>query len=91
MSLNKDEAVEKARKDMAKRLAISEGDIVIKAVESADFPDAALGASGEDEMSAQVITSGWRIRLRSGDQKLEYRANKDQLRLYNFKGENHKI
>jgi hypothetical protein len=82
---------DRARRDLARRLGADEGEIVIESDEPADFPDAALGAPIEDEMSAQVITSGRRIRLRKGTRSYEYRAGNRQLRLVNFNGENYKI
>jgi hypothetical protein len=91
MSLSKEDAVSRARADLAKRLGISESDIKEEAVEQADFPDMALGAPVEDEMSGQMITSGWRIRLSASGGSHEYRAARDQLRLYNYKGSNYKI
>ncbi len=92
MSLSKEEAVSRARRDLAQRLGVSESDIKEEAVEQADFPDMALGAPVEDEMSGQMITSGWRIRLSAGKGgSHEYRADQNQLRLYNYKGANHKI
>ena len=46
----------------------------------------------EDEMSGQMMTSGWRIRLSAEKHgKYEYRAGDDELRLYNFKGSNYRI
>lgn len=91
MAFSKEEAVEQARHDLAKRLGVSESEIKEEAVESADFPDAALGAPVEDEMSGQMLTSGWRIRLSASGKDYEYRANKNQVRLYNYKGSNYKI
>ena len=91
MALSKEETLKKARKDMAQRLGVSEDEIEGGNVEETDFPDMALGAGTKGEMSGQMITPGWRIRLRSGGQTLEYRANKDQLRLHNYKGANYKI
>jgi hypothetical protein len=91
MALSKEEALKKARQDMAHRVGVSEDDIEGDNVEEMDFPDMALGAGTKGEMSGQMITPGWRIRLRSGGQTLEYRANKDQVRLHNFKGTNYKI
>jgi hypothetical protein len=85
------EALVRARSDLAQRLEVDEQDILEESVESADFPDAALGAPIEDEMSAQVITPGWRIRLKANGKTYEYRANIRQLRLFNFDGENLKI
>lgn len=85
------EAVVRARGDLAQRLRVSEHDILEGSAEPADFPDAALGAPIEDEMSAQVITPGWRIRLKANGKTYEYRASARQVRLFNFNGENYKI
>lgn len=91
MPMNKEEAVEKARKDMAHRLKVSESDVKEQSIEDADFPDMALGAAEGDEMSGQMITRGWRIRLSAAGQSCEYRADKNQLRLYKHKGKNYRI
>ena len=91
MAMSKEEAVEKARQDLAKRLGISESDIKTEALEEADFSDTALGASLGDEMSGQMITPGWRIRFEANGQTVEYRANQHQLRLHNYKGTNYRI
>ena len=91
MSFTKEDAVKRARQDAAQRLGVSETDIEDQAAEEADFPDMALGAAARGEMSGEMITPGWRIRVRSGGETLEYRANKDQLRLYGYKGANHKV
>lgn len=91
MALSKDDAVKRARADLAKRLGVSDSEIKEDAVEQADFPDMALGAPEEDEMSGQMITPGWRIRLSASGKDYEYRAGRDQLRLYNYKGSNHKV
>ena len=88
MAISKEEAVEKARKDLAQRLGVSTSEIKEQSVEEAEFPDMSLGAPAKDEMSGQMITSGWRIRLQAGNQAVEYRANKNQVRLYNYKGQN---
>ncbi len=91
MALSKEEAIEKARKDLAQRLRISESEIAAESVDETDFPDMALGAATKDEMSGQMITPGWRIRLKAGGQTFEYRANKHQVRLYNHKGANYRV
>jgi len=85
------EALVRARADLAQRLGKDENDIAEGSVEQTDFPDAALGAPTEDEMSAQVITPGWRLHLRAEGKTYEYRANERQLRLVDFKGENYRI
>jgi hypothetical protein len=91
MALSKEDAIQKASQDLAQRLSISESDIETEAVETADFPDTALGASVADEMSGQMITPGWRIRLQANGQTFEYRANQHQVRLHNYKGGNYRI
>jgi hypothetical protein len=89
--MNKEEAVEKARNDLAQRLKTDASKINETAVEDADFPDMALGAAEDDEMSGSMMTRGWRIRLSSGGNSYEYRADKNQLRLYKYKGKNYRV
>jgi len=91
MSISKEDAVEKARKDLAQRLKLDASAVKEQSVEDADFPDMALGAAEGDEMSGQMITRGWRIRLSANGQNYEYRADKNQVRLYKFKGKNYRI
>ena len=91
MALSKEDAIKQARADLARRLGVAEDEIREEAVEQADFPDMALGAPVADEMSGQMITSGWRIRLNAGGHKAEYRASRDQLRLYNYQGSNYRL
>jgi len=92
MGSSKEDSVKRARHDLARRLGVSESEIKEETVERADFPDTALGASLKDEMSGQMMTSGWRIRLSAeGQGKFEYRAGDDELRLYNYKGSNYRI
>lgn len=91
MALSKEEAVSRAKADLANRLGTPEGEIREAAVETADFPDTALGAPLDDEMSGQMITSGWRIRLDAAGQSYEYRADRRHLRLVNFQGSNHRV
>ncbi len=91
MALSKEEATEKARKDLAERLGVNESEIAAESVDDTDFPDMALGAATKDEMSGQMITPGWRIRLKAGGETIEYRANRHQVRLYNYKGANYRV
>ena len=88
---SKDGAVENARNDLAKRLKIDPADVKQRSVEDDDFPDMALGAAEDGEMSGQMITSGWRINLEAQGKTYEYRADKNQVRLYKFKGKNYRI
>lgn len=91
MAYSKEEAVGRARKDLAERLGVAETEVEESSVEEADFPNTALGAPLPDEMSGMMIASGWRIRLAAGGENYEYRADRNQLRLYDFKGANYKI
>ena len=91
MSINKDGAVQNARRDLAKRLNIDPADVKERSVEDSDFPDMSLGAAEDGEMSGQMITSGWRIRLDANGKNFEYRADQNQVRLYKYKGKNHRI
>ena len=88
---SKDGAIENARKDLANRLKIDPADVKQKSVEDDDFPDMSLGAAEDGEMSGQMITPGWRIRLEAQVKTYEYRADKNQVRLYNFKCKNYRI
>ena len=91
MATTKTDAVENARNDLAKRLKIDAADVKEHSVEDADFPDMALGAAEEDEMSGMMMTRGWRIKLEAQGQTYEYRADKNQLRAYKFKGKNYRV
>ncbi len=88
MAYSKEDAVTRARRDLAKRLGLKDQDVREGSVDEADFPDTSLGAGADDEMSGQMITRGWRIRLKANNKTYEYRADKNQVRLYNFKGKN---
>ncbi len=50
-----------------------------------------LGAPASDEMSAQMISTGWTINLSAEGKNYEYRGDKYQLRLCGFKGTNYVI
>lgn len=91
MSISKKDAVEKARKDLARRLNLDAGAISEHSVEDSDFPDMSLGAAEDGEMSGQMITPGWRIRLGASGKTYEYRADKNQVRLYKYQGKNYRI
>ncbi len=91
MAYSRDTAVARARADLAGRLGVPEGEVEEASVEEADFPNTALGAPVRGEMSGMMISSGWRIRLKAKGKSYEYRADRNQLRLFGFKGANHKI
>jgi hypothetical protein len=91
MAYSKEDAVARARRDLAARLGVAESEIREESVEQADFPNTALGAPTRGEMSGMMMTSGWRIRLGAAGKSYEYRADRNQVRLYDFKGANYKI
>ena len=91
MSFSCDSAVQRAKRDLAQRLGVAESDIQLASTSEEDFPNSSLGAPIEDEMSAQMISSGWKINLKAGEKNYEYRADKYQLRLREFNGTNYII
>ena len=91
MAMSKEDAVQRARIDLAGRLGVAEDEIKEDTVEDAEFSDASFGAGTAGEMSAQMITPGWRIRLKARGEVYEYRANRNRLRLFNFKGANYSV
>ena len=91
MSFSKESAVERAKQDLAQRLGVPEDEISETGVTETDFPNMSLGAPEDGEMSAQMISTGWRIDLRAGGENYEYRADKYQLRLRGFNGTNYII
>ncbi len=91
MRFNQESAVKKAKTDLAKRLGVEENEIETVSVSEKDFPDMSLGAPVADEMSAQMISSGWQINLKADGKNYEYRADKYQLRLVGFNGTNYII
>lgn len=88
MSFTKETAVTAAKKDLASRLGVDENDIQEISVSDKDFPDMSLGAPVDGEMAAQMISSGWQITFAAGDDEIEYRADKYQIRLCNYQGKN---
>ena len=48
-------------------------------------------AAEDGEMSGQMMTDGWRIQLGAGGKTFEYRADKNQVRLYKYQGKNYRI
>ena len=91
MKFNRETAVERAKEDLARRLKVKESDVKTASVQERDFPDMSLGAPASDEMSAQMISTGWQINLKADGKNYEYRADKYQLRLRGYKGTNHVI
>ena len=88
MSFTKESAAERAKEDLADRLKIDKGDIEVISTEAKEFSDMSLGAPADDEVAAQMIASGWVIKLSAEGKTYEYRADKFQIRLCNYNGSN---
>jgi hypothetical protein len=91
MVFTKESATEKAKNDLAGRLDVEVDTVEVLSIKDQEFPDMSLGATEEGEMSAQMISSGWEIKLGVDGKSYEYRADKYQLRLVDFDGRNHII
>lgn len=91
MKFSQETAVQKAKEDLAQRLGVAANEIEEVSVSETDFPDMSLGAPVDDEMSAQMISTGWKINLNANGKDYEYRGDKYQLRLRGFDGANYKI
>jgi hypothetical protein len=91
MRLTKEDATTAAKHDLADRLGVDKATVKELSVSEKEFPDMSLGAPAEGEMSAQMISSGWEIKLGVNGKTYNYRADKYQLRLVDFDGHNHVI
>ena len=91
MSFDRDSAAEAAKRDLARRLGVSEGEVSVSGVTARDFPDMSLGAPVGDEASAMMIATGWEISLKANGKSYEYRADKYQLRAKGFEGKNYLV
>ena len=88
MGFDRDTAAAAAKRDLARRLGVKEGDVSVSGVSDRDFPDMSLGAPESGEMSAQMISTGWEINLSANGKSYEYRADKYQVRAKGFEGRN---
>lgn len=91
MGFDRESAAAAAKQDLARRLGVSEAEVSVTNVSEKDFPDMSLGAPESDEMSAQMISTGWQFDLEAGGRSYEYRADKYQLRLKGYEGRNHLV
>ena len=91
MGFTKEDVTAAAKQDLADRLGVDEGSVKELSVTGRDFPDMSLGAPADGEMSAQMIATGWEIKLGAEGKTYEYRGDKYQLRLVGFDGRNYVI
>ena len=88
MGFTKEDVTAAAKQDLADRLGVSEESVEELSVTGMDFPDMSLGAPADGEVSAQMIATGWKIKLGAEGKSYEYRGDKYQLRLVDFDGRN---
>lgn len=91
MPLDQNQATSLAIKDLSNRLNVTESAINVTSTESTEFSNACLDAAKTGEMCAQMMLRGWRLSLSCQGNTYEYRAAKNQVRLFNFNGQNYKI
>lgn len=91
MPLDQNQASKITLKDLSNRLGVSESEITISSTESTEFSNACLDAAKAGEMCAEMMLRGWRFTLSCKGASYEYRAAKNQVRLFNFNGQNYKI
>ena len=67
--------IEAAIQALAQEMNIQPQEVGLVSAEKADWPDACLGLAGASEVCAQVITPGYRVVLKVGEQTVTYRTN----------------
>jgi hypothetical protein len=66
------EAAAFAVKDLASKLGIGAGNIIVDTSEDAMWPDTSLGMPEPGKMYAQMLTDGFRVVLEAAGKKYEY-------------------
>ncbi len=56
-------ALDEARRQLSDSLGVPEAQVSVEQVERVEWPDACLGAAGDHEVCAEVITPGFRVVL----------------------------
>ncbi len=68
-------ALEAVRVYLAGKLGVDPLAITPVDVEPVQWPDSCLGLAGPDELCAQVVTDGFRVRVRDGDAIYEFHTD----------------
>jgi len=69
------QAALEARRRLAESLSLAEDRIRITSFEQIEWADACLGLAAADEVCAQAITPGWRVRLEANGRDYEARTD----------------
>jgi len=70
---------EGARQDLARQLAVSEGEIRVVSAESVQWSDTSLGCPEPGMMYAQVITPGYKFVLEHEGKQYDYHAGQGRV------------
>ena len=74
--------IEKAKEDLAQRLAVQVNEITLVEATSVVWPDSSLGCPQDGMVYAQVLTPGYLIRLQADQQEFEYHASRGTYIIY---------
>ena len=77
-----DGLAESAIQDLAKRLAVRSEDITVVQVAQVVWSNSSLGCPKQGMAYADVLSPGFLVVLRSGEQKFEYHAGSDRSLFY---------
>jgi hypothetical protein len=74
--------IETAKEDLAQRLSVQTSDIILVEANEVIWPDGSLGCPQPGMMYAQVLTSGYLIKLKYDIRDFEYHAGEDRSLTY---------
>jgi hypothetical protein len=77
----RDTAIALARQTLQPQIKIDEATIEVEDATAVDWPDASLGCPQKGMVSIQVITPGFRVRLRAGDKTYEIHVGGGRARM----------
>lgn len=87
----KDEFIDRAKKDLAKRTGIPGEKIVLKQMQAVSWPDASLGCPQRGRVYALVVTPGYRLVLSDGTTDFEYHTDNSRRLVLYGKGDQSQI
>lgn len=73
--MSKDGQVTRAKRDLAQRLGIEEGQITVKSVKETDWPDTSLGKAEPGQAYAQMMVFGYIITLEANGKSYIYHSD----------------
>lgn len=71
--------LDNAKLDLSRRMGIAIASVKVESVQAVEWPDASLGCPQPGMMYAQVITPGYRILLKAGDEAYEYHSDAERV------------